>query len=96
MADQLNPDEKFHLITRNLQVGQTDRLRQTDSSSPDRCSVAFVYILFFTGGSWRGEAQADPPGEGVKVVLGHRHHRQTSRGLLCPDVQDSRLPQGWM
>ena len=25
MADQLNPDEKFHLITRNLQVSQTDR-----------------------------------------------------------------------
>lgn len=25
MAEQLSPDEKFHLITRNLQVSQTDR-----------------------------------------------------------------------
>lgn len=24
MADQLSPDEKFHLITRNLQVGHAD------------------------------------------------------------------------
>lgn len=92
MADQLSPDEKLHLITRNLQVSQTHR----HSSSPDRCTVAYVNILFFTGGSWGGEAQADPSGESVKVVLGHSDHRQTSRSVLCPNVQDSRLPQGWM
>lgn len=25
MADQLSPDEKLHLITRNLQVGHTNK-----------------------------------------------------------------------
>lgn len=90
MEGQLSPDEKFHLITRNLQV------RQTDSSYPSNCLPAFINMMSLKGGPWRGEAEADPAGERAEAVLGHSDHRQTSRSVLCPNVQDSRLPQGWM
>lgn len=53
-------------------------------------------MMTLKGGPWRGEAEADPAGERAEVVLGHSDHRQTSRSVLCPNVQDSRLPQGWM
>lgn len=53
-------------------------------------------MMTLKGGPWRGEAETDPAGERAEVVLGDSNHRQTSCSVLCPNVQDCRLPQGWM
>lgn len=77
MAVQLSPDEKFELITRNLQVSKINLFTHIHLS---------LLNINFAGGSWRGEAEADLTGEGAQCVLGHSYNRKTTCGILCAHV----------
>lgn len=94
MADQLSPDEKLNLITRNLQVGQTNKNIQSRRLKSPSSSPHLSLTVCTAGGPWRGEGEAGSPGERAEGVLGHSDHRQAPRRLLRPHVQDRRLPQG--
>lgn len=99
MADQLSPDEKFDLITRNLQVAHLHTFKHTDLICLKACSCESKIVcvnMCIAGGPWWGEAEAGSKRERDEGVLGYSNHWQTSRGLLCPHVQDCRLPQGWV
>lgn len=85
MADQLSPDEKFNLITRNLQVGHAGSCSLLLEHTGHTHMFLLVCVCI-AGGPWRGEGEAGPSGESAQGLLGHSNHWQTPRSLLCPHV----------
>ena len=88
LSRQLTPEEKYEIITRNLQVG--------------RISVAWWVVGGGWSGGTQGDSEnARSQGMGRipyshVAVLGNESYRSSSYWLLCSHEQDRRLFDCWL